>query len=250
MKKKEHEYWIINIYVIPVDPLDSSDEAVWRCDVCMKEAKLEAIHKLVSYFLEKVKHPQVSNSVEALEDMLEKATKLLHPNHYVVTLIRVMMNNAYILLTDRMFGMFFSIFQHGLRTQALNCLFSLDWLILVSGSFIQKFKKGRLRPFFGKKFDLQILVLNCQQKAKQFRSWIQRPSCISVFKTHNLFVQGSDTRFRATFLLFKKLENSVYINSIRDIFQNRIWISQRVNSAIIWSMHLKHENRSDGRNFK
>lgn len=90
--------------ILPLDPLNSSDEAVWRCDVCMKEAKLEAIHKLVSYFLEKVKHPQVSNSVEALEDMLEKATKLLHPNHYIVTLIRVMMNNAYIQLTDRMFG--------------------------------------------------------------------------------------------------------------------------------------------------
>ena len=90
--------------ILPLDPLDRDAEAVWKCNVCHKETKLEAIHKLVSYFLEKVKHPQVGKSVEALEDLLEKAGRLLHPNHYVVTLIRIKMNDAYVNLTQRMFG--------------------------------------------------------------------------------------------------------------------------------------------------
>ena len=36
--------------------------------------------------------------------MQEKSARLLHPNHYVVTLVRIKMNVAYIDLTHRMFG--------------------------------------------------------------------------------------------------------------------------------------------------
>jgi hypothetical protein len=32
--------------------------------------------------------PKVAGSVEALEDLLEKSTKLLHPQNHVVNLIR------------------------------------------------------------------------------------------------------------------------------------------------------------------
>lgn len=65
---------------------------------------MEAIGKLVSYFLDKLSQPSVAGSVEALEDMLEKSARLLNPNHYVVTLVRVKMNAAYIRLAQRMFG--------------------------------------------------------------------------------------------------------------------------------------------------
>ena len=90
--------------ILPLDPLDTASEAIWRCNVCLKEAKQEAIQKLVVYFLDKLRQPLVKQSVDALEDMLEKAGRLLHPNHYVVTLIRVSMNDAYIRLTEKMFG--------------------------------------------------------------------------------------------------------------------------------------------------
>ena len=90
--------------ILPLDPLDTASEAIWRCNVCLKEAKQEAIQKLVVYFMDKLRQPLVKQSVDALEDMLEKAGRLLHPNHYVVTLIRVSMNDAYIRLTEKMFG--------------------------------------------------------------------------------------------------------------------------------------------------
>ena len=35
---------------------------------------------------------------------MEKSARLLHPNHYVVTLVRIKMNVAYIDLTHRMFS--------------------------------------------------------------------------------------------------------------------------------------------------
>ena len=39
-------------------------------------------------FLSKIAEPMVGSSVEALEELLEKSVKLLHPHHYVVNLIR------------------------------------------------------------------------------------------------------------------------------------------------------------------
>ena len=89
---------------MPINPVDFSPTAIWKCQMCGHTSTFDAINKLVNYFLEKIKQPQVFSSVEALEDMLEKSARLLHPNHYVVTLVRIKMNVAYINLTHRMFG--------------------------------------------------------------------------------------------------------------------------------------------------
>ena len=72
--------------------------------MCNHATTLEAIGKLVTYFLDKLQQPSVMGSVAALEDLLEKSARLLHPNHYVVTLVRIKMNVAYINLSHRMFG--------------------------------------------------------------------------------------------------------------------------------------------------
>ena len=90
--------------ILPRDPLDERAEAVWQCDNCGFATTLGAIEKLVSYFTDKLSQPSVVQSVEALEDMLEKSARLLHPNHYVVTLVRIKMNVAYVNLAFRMFG--------------------------------------------------------------------------------------------------------------------------------------------------
>ena len=74
--------------ILPKDPLDERNEAVWQCDNCGFVTTLGAITKLVNYFTDKLSQPSVVQSVEALEDMLEKSARLLHPNHYVVTLVR------------------------------------------------------------------------------------------------------------------------------------------------------------------
>ena len=89
---------------MPLNPVDFSPNAIWKCQTCGHTSTFDSINKLVNYFLEKIKNPRVFNSVEALEDMLEKSARLLHPNHYVVTLVRIKMNVAYIDLTHRMFG--------------------------------------------------------------------------------------------------------------------------------------------------
>ena len=49
----------------------------------------EAVDKLVDYFIAKIADPRISRSVQEMEDLLEKASKLLHHNHYVVTLIKI-----------------------------------------------------------------------------------------------------------------------------------------------------------------
>ena len=89
---------------MPNNPVDFKPTSIWKCQTCGHTSNFGAIDKLVSYFLEKLNQPQVRSSVEALEDMLEKSARLLHPNHYVVTLVRIKMNVAYINLTHRMFG--------------------------------------------------------------------------------------------------------------------------------------------------
>lgn len=90
--------------ILANDPLDEADEAVWKCDTCGFATKKEAVDKLVHYFLQKLRDPQVAASVEALEDMLEKSARLLNPSHYIVNMIRISMNSAYIQLSHRMFG--------------------------------------------------------------------------------------------------------------------------------------------------
>ena len=41
-------------------------------------------------------------SVEAMEDMMEKASKMLHANHYLLTLMKIRLNSAYNRLAGRM----------------------------------------------------------------------------------------------------------------------------------------------------
>ena len=50
-------------------------------------------------FLSKIAEPMVGSSVEALEELLEKSVKLLHPHHYVVNLIRYSGDHITMLLT-------------------------------------------------------------------------------------------------------------------------------------------------------
>ena len=90
--------------VLPVNPLDDDPKAVWRCRFCGHTTTAQAIDQLVSYFLDKLAKPSVSGSVEALEDLLEKSARLLHPHHYAVNLVRIKMNAAYINLCHRLFG--------------------------------------------------------------------------------------------------------------------------------------------------
>ena len=49
----------------------------------------DAVEKLVEYFMAKITSGPLSNSVQEMEDLLEKGSKLLHHNHYVVTLIKI-----------------------------------------------------------------------------------------------------------------------------------------------------------------
>jgi hypothetical protein len=90
--------------ILPANPLSEDEASVWKCNTCPFSTTLSAVDKLVAYFTEKVTNPVVVGSVEALEDLLEKSARLLHPSHYVVTLMRIRMNVAYIQLADRMFG--------------------------------------------------------------------------------------------------------------------------------------------------
>ena len=43
----------------------------------------------MEYFLTKIANPRFSESVTEMEDLLEKGSKLLHHNHYAVTLIKI-----------------------------------------------------------------------------------------------------------------------------------------------------------------
>ena len=45
---------------------------------------------------------QVFMSVDAMEQLLEKASKLFHSNHYILTLLRVKLNAAYNRLASKM----------------------------------------------------------------------------------------------------------------------------------------------------
>ena len=56
---------------------------------CSHTSTGDAVDKLVDYFLTKMANPRVSESVQEMEDALEKASKLLHQNHYIVTLLKI-----------------------------------------------------------------------------------------------------------------------------------------------------------------
>jgi intein/homing endonuclease len=59
------------------------------------------VDKLVDYFISKMRSTPVED-VEELLELLEKALKMFHNNHYVVTLLRVTLNTAYLKLAGRM----------------------------------------------------------------------------------------------------------------------------------------------------
>ena len=61
---------------------------------CPHTSTGEAVDKLVDYFLTKIANPRISESVSEMEDVLEKGSKLLHHNHYVVTLIKIKVSHV------------------------------------------------------------------------------------------------------------------------------------------------------------
>ncbi|XP_059094035.1 uncharacterized protein LOC131889058 isoform X1 [Tigriopus californicus] len=85
--------------ILPSHPLDPKSS--WTCDLCYFKTNGEAVDKLVDYFLDKIKATRIE-AVDLWEELLEKASKMFHSNHYILTLIRVTMNTAYIELGDRM----------------------------------------------------------------------------------------------------------------------------------------------------
>ena len=89
-----------NGIILPKNPLDSGSQ--WCCDLCPHSSTGDAVDKLNQYFLAKLDNPVVSGSVDAMEDVLEKASKLLHGNHYVLTLLRIKLNAAYNRLAGKM----------------------------------------------------------------------------------------------------------------------------------------------------
>lgn len=85
--------------ILPDHPLDPKSS--WTCDLCAFETNGEAVDKLVDYFLDKIRGTRIE-AVDLWEELLEKASKMFHSNHYILTLIRVTMNTAYIELGERM----------------------------------------------------------------------------------------------------------------------------------------------------
>ena len=75
-----------NGIIMPKSPLDENSD--WFCDLCPHSSTGSAVAKLNEYFLSKMELPEVLMSVDAMEQLLEKASKLLHANHYVLTIIR------------------------------------------------------------------------------------------------------------------------------------------------------------------
>lgn len=90
--------------ILPLDPVKTDPKSVWKCEKCGFNTNQGAVDNLVQYFTDKLANPTIFNSVEALEDLLEKSARLLHPHNYAVNLIRIKMNIAYINLAYRMFG--------------------------------------------------------------------------------------------------------------------------------------------------
>ncbi|XP_040574757.1 SET domain-containing protein SmydA-8 [Lepeophtheirus salmonis] len=83
--------------ILPSNPLDPSSE--WLCNNCHFKTNGAAVDKLTEYFEAKMK--ESGNSIEFLEELLIKAVKLFHPNHYVATMIRIVLNEAYVDLALR-----------------------------------------------------------------------------------------------------------------------------------------------------
>lgn len=90
-----------NGIIAPQRPLEG-DSSEWLCDLCPHSSNGTAVNKLNEYFLSKIEMPEVFMSVDAMEQLLEKASKLFHSNHYILTLLRVKLNAAYNRLASKM----------------------------------------------------------------------------------------------------------------------------------------------------
>ncbi len=85
--------------ILPTEPLNPACQ--WLCDTCDFKTNGEAVDKLVAYFMGKIQSTPIERVDELLE-LLEKALKMFHNNHYVVTLLRINLNTAYLKLAGRM----------------------------------------------------------------------------------------------------------------------------------------------------
>ncbi|QQP56075.1 Msta [Caligus rogercresseyi] len=61
----------------------------------------ESVDKLIEYFDAKLRNSGAAGGIEVLEELLSKAVKLFHPNHYMATMIRISLNQAYVNLALR-----------------------------------------------------------------------------------------------------------------------------------------------------
>eukprot|EP00096_Caligus_rogercresseyi_P012657 TRINITY_DN5373_c0_g1_i1.p1 TRINITY_DN5373_c0_g1~~TRINITY_DN5373_c0_g1_i1.p1 ORF type:complete len:578 (-),score=111.95 TRINITY_DN5373_c0_g1_i1:77-1810(-) len=85
--------------VLPRNPLDPKSE--WTCDQCSFITNGESVDKLIEYFDAKLRNSGAAGGIEVLEELLSKAVKLFHPNHYMATMIRISLNQAYVNLALR-----------------------------------------------------------------------------------------------------------------------------------------------------
>jgi len=83
--------------ILSSDPLDP--EASWYCGDCGERREAEAITKLNNYFLDAI--IEATDDCMGLDHLLEKATKMFHPNHYIPTLTRIKLNTAFLKLSAR-----------------------------------------------------------------------------------------------------------------------------------------------------
>ncbi len=86
--------------ILPEDPTSSSDKSPWLCGGCGFKTTSLAADKLTEYFLGEMAKLS-PEQLEQWESLLDKASRMLHPNHYVLTLIRINMNAGYIRLAGR-----------------------------------------------------------------------------------------------------------------------------------------------------
>ena len=72
-----------------------------NCQNTIFQTNGNAVDKLVEYFLVKIGSIRMEN-IEEMLDLLEKALKMFHSNHYVVTRLRINLSMAYLELASRM----------------------------------------------------------------------------------------------------------------------------------------------------
>ena len=83
-----------------MDPLNR--DADWACGDCGAEKSADSIRKLIEYFKSAI--IAARDDCSQLEDLMEKSVKMFHPSHYIPTLIRIKLNNAFLRLSFRNVG--------------------------------------------------------------------------------------------------------------------------------------------------